>query len=55
MPLFTKGIGNLVVDVLLLEGVLVRELHMAVQVLKAGGHAEPEQLLSSLSSSSMIA
>ena len=51
--LLQEGVGDLVVNVLL--HVLVRELHMAVQVLKAGGHAEPEQLLSSLSSSSMIA
>jgi Zn finger protein HypA/HybF involved in hydrogenase expression len=43
--LFKKGIGDLMVDVLLLESVLVRELHMAAQIFKAGSLAKAHQLV----------
>jgi hypothetical protein len=40
-----QGIGDLVVDVLLLEHLLVRELDLAVKVLKSCGLAKAEELV----------
>jgi hypothetical protein len=40
-----QGIGNLVVDVLLLEHLQVRELDLAVKVLKSCGLAKEEELV----------
>ena len=42
---FQQRIGDLVVDVLLLEHLLVRELDLPVQVLKARGLAEADKLV----------
>ncbi len=42
---FLQGIGDLVVDVLLLEHLLVRELDLAVKVLKSCGLAKAEELV----------
>ena len=43
--LLQEGVGDLVVDVLLLEGVLVHKLYMPVQILKAGSLAKAHQLV----------
>ena len=41
--LFQEGIGNLVVDVLLLQDVLVHEGNLPVEVLEPSGLAEAEE------------
>ena len=35
-PFLEEGVGDLVVDMLLLEGVLIHQVYLAVKVLKAG-------------------
>jgi 4-hydroxy-3-methylbut-2-en-1-yl diphosphate synthase IspG/GcpE len=57
--LLQEGVGDLVVNVLL-EHVLVRELHVPVEILQPGRLAEAEELvvdeaILSLSTSSIIA
>jgi hypothetical protein len=43
--LLQEGVGDLVVNVLLLEHVLVRELHMAIDVLQPGRLAKADELV----------
>jgi hypothetical protein len=43
-PLFEEGVGDLPIDMLLLEAVLIRLVYLAVDVLKAGSLAKSKEL-----------
>ena len=45
-PLFEEGVADLPIDMLLLEAVLIRLVYLAVEVLKAGSLAKPNELVS---------
>ena len=44
-PLFEEGVGDLPIDMLLLEAVLIRKGNLAVEVLKAGSLAKSKELV----------